>query len=146
VIDIFFDTSVLVAASISTHQHHAQALPVVQRVVNKKDHGFISNHAIAEMFAVLTRLPIIPRLHPGEVMRIVTDTVLPHFQTIPLTQHDYREAISLMESGGWRGGKIYDALHLRCAVKSKAERVYTFNVRDFRSLSPPELQNKICAP
>jgi len=146
VIDIFFDTSVLVAASISTHQHHAQALPAVQRVVSKKDRGFISNHALAEMFAVLTRLPVIPRLHPTEVMRMVTDTVLPHFQTVPLTQHDYLEAISMMEAGGWRGGKIYDALHLRCAAKSKAERIYTFNVRDFRALAPLELQKKICAP
>lgn len=145
-IDIFFDTSVLVAASTSSHPHHAQALPAVQRVVSKKDRGFISTHSIAELFAVLTRLPVVPRLHPSEVMRIVTDTVVPHFQTVPIGQRDYLEAMSMMQSGGWRGGKIYDALHLRCAVNSKADRIYTFNLRDFRALAPPDLQKKICAP
>jgi predicted nucleic acid-binding protein len=33
---VFFDTSVLVAASVGSHPHHAQALPALRRVANCK--------------------------------------------------------------------------------------------------------------
>jgi hypothetical protein len=39
-----------------------------------------------------------------------------------------------------------DALLLRCAAKCAAERIYTFNLGDFRQLAVPSLQSKICAP
>jgi predicted nucleic acid-binding protein len=51
-----------------------------------------------------------------------------------------------MATGGWIGAKIYDALLLRCAGKCGAERIYTFNLADFRQLAPAGLQGKLCAP
>ena len=44
------------------------------------------------------------------------------------------------------GGKIYDAMILRCAEKSKAEAVYTWNLDDFRSLAGSELAERIKTP
>jgi predicted nucleic acid-binding protein len=32
---VFFDTSVLVAASVGSHPHHAQALPALRRVASQ---------------------------------------------------------------------------------------------------------------
>jgi hypothetical protein len=49
--EIFFDTSVLVAASERSHPHHAQAWPALRRVANQ---GFMSVHSIAETYAALT--------------------------------------------------------------------------------------------
>jgi hypothetical protein len=35
---------------------------------------------------------------------------------------------------------------LRCAQKADCDRIYTFNVKDFRSLAPAGLAEKIAAP
>ena len=144
--DIFFDTTVLVAASEQSHPHYAQARPALLRVAAGQDTGFMGQHSIAEVFAALTRLPVQPRIHPVEAARIVTENILPHFEVVPLGKKDYLEAMNTMASGGWSGAKIYDALLLRCAARCAVERIYTFNLGDFRQLAPPALQEKICAP
>lgn len=41
---------------------------------------------------------------------------------------------------------VFDALHLHSALKAGCDRVYTFNLKDFRSLAPKELEGKIAAP
>ena len=142
---VFFDTSVLVAASEQAHPHYGQAWPALRRVTARKDHGFMSVHSIAEMYAVLTRLPVQPRIHPAEAARIITDNILLHFEMVPVGKKDYTEALRLVGNGGWSGAKIYDALLIGCAARSGAERIYTFNLMDFRQLAP-NLEEKICAP
>lgn len=144
--DIFFDTTVLVAASEHSHPHHALAWPALRRVAAGRDRGFMSAHSIAEVYAALTRLPVQPRIHPAEAARILTANILPHFEIVPIAKQDYLEALSTVAGAGWSGAKIYDALLLRCAAKSAAERIYTFNLADFRQLAPEGLQKKICAP
>jgi hypothetical protein len=44
------------------------------------------------------------------------------------------------------GGLVFDALHLHCAEKAQCDRIYTFNVKDFRALAPDALVAKIAAP
>ena len=144
--DIFFDTTVLVAASEQSHPHYAQARPALLRVAAGRDKGFMGLHSIAEVFAALTRLPVQPRIHPVEAARIVTDNILPHFEVVSLGKEDYLEVLNTMASGGWIGAKIYDALLLRCAGRCAVERIYTFNLGDFRQLAPANLQEKICTP
>jgi predicted nucleic acid-binding protein len=145
-VNIFFDTSVLVAASEKSHPHYPQARPALRRVAAAEDQGFISQHSIAEVFATLTRLPIQPRIHPLEAQRIVAENILPYFKVVPLDNHDYLDAMDIMSRGGWSGARIYDALILQCAAKCPAARIYTFNLSDFRQLAPPDLQEKICSP
>jgi hypothetical protein len=106
----------------------------------------MGQHSIAEAFAALTRLPVQPRFHPVEAARIVSENILPHFEVVPLAKEDYLEAMNTMASGGWSGAKIYDALLLRCVGRCAVERIYTFNLGDFRQLAPSGLQEKICAP
>ena len=144
--DIFFDTTVLVAASEQSHPHYAQARPALLRVAAGQDKGFMGQHSIAEVYAALTRLPVQPRIHPVEAARIVTENILPNFEVVSLGKEDYLEAMNTMASGGWSGAKIYDALLLRCAAGCAVERIYTFNVGDFRQLAPAGLQERICAP
>ena len=102
-------------------------------------------HSIAELFAALTRLPVRPRIHPVEASRIVTENVLTHFEVVPLGKQDYLEVLSGIATGGWTGAPIYDALLLRCAAKCPVQRIYTFNLGDFKQLAP-DLDAKICAP
>ena len=106
----------------------------------------MGQHSIAEVFAALTRLPVQPRIHPMEAARIVTENILPHLEVVPLGKEDYLEAMNIMASGGWSGAKIYDALLLCCAARCAVERIYTFNLGDFKQLAPSGLEEKICAP
>ena len=129
---VFFDTGVLVAGSEHGHPHYSQAWPALLRVKARKDRGFMSAHSIAEMYAVLTRLPVQPRIHPGEAARIITENVPARFEMLLVEPKDSTEAVKLVAAGGWGGAKIYDAPILGCAAKSGADRIYTFNLADFR--------------
>jgi predicted nucleic acid-binding protein len=144
--EVFLDTSVLAAACVQSHPHHSRALPIVQRVTSGRERGFIASHSIAETYVALTRMPVVPRIHPAEALQIITASLLPSFQLVNAEANDYRGAMERVAAGGWAGGKIYDALLLQCALKSRARRVYTFNLRDFQQLAPPELRGAICAP
>ena len=143
---VFLDTSVLVAASVASHPHHVQALAVLRRVAKGQDQGFIGVHSIAETYAALTRLPVVPRIHPSEAGRIIRDNILKHFEPVAAGQAEYLQALASVQDHGWPGAKIYDALLLACAARSGAERIYTFNLSDFQGLAPAELQARICAP
>ena len=106
----------------------------------------MSAHSIAEVYAALTRLPVQPRIHPVEAVRIITDNILPHFEVVPIGKKDYVEALKVVGNGGWSGAKIYDALLMGCAARCVADRIYTFNLADFRLLAPAGLQEKVCTP
>ena len=89
----------------------------------------MSVHSIAEMYAVLTRLPVQPRIHPAEAVRIITDNILPHFEAVPIGKKDYVEALKLVGNGGWSRAKIYGSLLMGCAARCDADWIYTFNSR-----------------
>ena len=77
---------------------------------------------------------------------MIRENILEHFKVVSVVNEDYLEALTRVSSAGWPGPKIYDALFLVCAEKCPAQRIYTFNPRDFKQLAPSHLQNKICAP
>lgn len=143
---VFLDSNVLAASASQAHPHFAQASSALARVASGKDKGYISQHSIAEVYTALTRMPVIPRIHTLEAARIIRENILPHFESVPVTSEDYLGALMTVSDGGWPGPKIYDALLLRCAEKSGAQRIYTFNVKDFMQIAPAGLQQKICAP
>jgi predicted nucleic acid-binding protein len=143
---VFFDTSVLVAASVADHPHHARARPALQRVVSGEDEGFVGAHSIAETYAALTRVPIVPRIHPSEAARIIRDNIVSYCAVVPAELEQYLEALAAVQDRGLPGAKIYDALLLACAARSGVERIYTFNLGDFRELAGPDLIARIGSP
>jgi len=142
----YVDTNILVAASVQDHQHHAQAFELVRKVKEGSLQGCISAHGLAEFYSVLTRAPFSPRVHPAEAGRFLEDNILPHFELVTLSPDDYKQVLSTSAKAGLVGGVVFDALHLHCAQKAACDRIYTFNVKDFRALAPNELQDKITAP
>jgi predicted nucleic acid-binding protein len=141
----YFDTTVLVAASVASHPHHTQAVTAVRAVANKKVTGYVSGHGLCELYAVLTRTPFHPPVHPMEAWKIISENVLAHFEILTLSAGMYRAILQEYAEKGWIGGRIYDALHLRCAKKAACERIYTFDLKHFCELAP-DLRNRICAP
>lgn len=142
---VFCDTSVFVAACVRKHPHFAQAFPVIQRICNRKDRGYLAAHSLAETYAVLTALPLSPRIHPTEAWRIIQDNMLRHCEMVTLTLTDYRATIQDLSNQGFTGGAIYDALILRSAVKCSCDRIYTFHAAHFQRLAPA-LADKITVP
>jgi predicted nucleic acid-binding protein len=142
---VYFDTAVLVAASVAGHPHHRQSLATLQLVRSKAIAGYISGHGLSEIYAVLTRTPFLPPIYPGEAWQLLATNILPHFEIVTLTSDMYRDTIRECANSGWIGGRIYDALHLRCAREAACDRIYTFHVRHFQQLAP-DLTVRIGAP
>ena len=59
---------------------------------------------------------------------------------------DYKIVLRSCALAGLIGGIVFDCLHLHCSQKAKCDRVYTFNVKDFRALAPSGFTNKIASP
>jgi len=142
---IFCDTSVLVAACVRQHPHFARTRNVVEAVVSGRDEGVISAHSLGEMYSALTNLPLAPRILPAEAERIILTNVKCHFRLQQVTPAMYGAAIGACVQHAFVGGKVYDALLIECARKTACERIYTFNVADFRRLAP-DLADRIAAP
>ncbi len=142
----YFDTSVLVAAAVSEHPHNAPALAILEERIRQNHRGFVSGHSLTEFYSVLTRTPFKPSIYPSEVVQIMEAMILPHLELVTLDRDDYEALVRHCAASGWTGGRIHDALHLRCAQTAGCDRIYTFNVKHFRALAPNELQEKITAP
>lgn len=142
---IYFDTTVFVAASIEDHPHNSRSVAALALVQDGKVSGFLSGHELSEVYAVLTRTPFRPAVYPSEAWKMLWEDVIPHFQLVNITPQMYTETIRECADRGWIGGRIYDAIHLRCAREADCERIYTFNVRHFQQLAP-DLAQRIGAP
>lgn len=142
---VFRDTNLLVAACVAEHEHHAQALPLVQAIHKRDKQGFVSAHTLLEVYAILTRLPRSPRILPAQAATLVQENIVKYFSIVALTGKEYRQLVSELARSGILGGQVYDALHLQCAQKSRADQILTFNVRHFARLAP-YLSPKLAAP
>ncbi len=142
---VYCDTSVLVAASVAVHPHHPQARALLKQVRAKKLEGVISAHGTAEFYAVLTRAPLTPPVHPSEAWRLLAENILPYFHVASFNSAQYTAVLREAGENGWTGGLIYDALHLAAATSNHCKRIYTFNLRHFLQLAP-QLQETICSP
>ena len=142
---IFCDTSVLVAGCVRHHPHFNRARPILERAHLGGDEYFISAHSLAEVYAVLTMLPLQPKIVPVEAKTILDMNITPLFKRVQVTAKLYDTAISRCVKLGFSGGIVYDALLLSCAKSIDADRIYTFNVRDFQRLMP-DVAAKISAP
>lgn len=130
------DTSVLVAALVEAHPHHGLAFPRLKSVHDGKVAGAITTHALAELFATLTALPLKPKIPPSEARRMVERIIGARFELIPLTAEIYAEALDLTVRQGLASGAIYDAIHLTGARSADCDRLLTLNLKHFRSLAP----------
>lgn len=133
---ILFDTSVLVAAIVEAHPMHIRALPWLQRARAGEFDFMVATHSLAELYAVLTTLPVKPRMSPAIAWRLVHENVETLARLVPLSPSDYRYTVKRMADLGLTGVIIYDGLIARAAQKSKVERLLTFDADDFIRIWP----------
>jgi len=118
---------------------------VLEAIAVGDESGIASAHSLAETFSALTLVPVLPRILPSEARAIITTNIQRHFQLVAVTTGMYERALDVCVGRGLGGGKVYDALLIECARQSGADRVYTFNLQDFRRLAP-DLADRIAAP
>jgi predicted nucleic acid-binding protein len=130
-VTVALDTSVIVAGVIEAHPHHERARWWLRPRRNLE--RIASWHAYAEAWAVLTALPIEPRVS-GEVAAAVLERLRGSLRFVAPRARTYPSAVSRCTARGLRSGAIYDALHLVSAEGEGADLFLTFNVQDFARL------------
>ena len=106
------DSSVVIAAFATWHEHHAiarQAMTSRPRLIA---------HAAIESYSVLTRLPPPHRAHPSLAHAFITGRFTEPFLT--LSETGYQELLATVAAGQILGGPAYDALIACTAVEHQA--------------------------
>ena len=142
---ILLDTSVLVAAMVEAHPAHEQGLAWLKRVTDGPDKGLVAAHSLAELYAVLTTLPVHPPILPLDAQQLIKHNVTERLEIVFLSDQDYIEVIEHLAALSIVGGATYDALILRAAANAKVDLVVTLNEKDFQRVYP-NLADKIVAP
>ena len=124
----FLDTSVLVATFYGEHEHHEPSFALFLRL-NKKS-GCTAAHCLAEVYSVLTGMPGKDRASPDEALLFLAD-VRERLTPVALDGDEYTRVLEDAATAGITGGGVHDAIIGGCAIKAKAEAIYTWNLRHF---------------
>jgi predicted nucleic acid-binding protein len=130
---IFFDTNVLIAASVTEHPHHEACNKRLAQI--RRTAGSCAAHTLAETYSTLTRQGKGYGVPPFAALEIVKNA-RENFTLVLLTANEMMQTIQDAGERGLPGPLIYDALILACARKVRAKSIYTNDVQDFRRIAP----------
>lgn len=135
---IYFDTSVIMAMLVPSHENHEEALHVFYTIPPNSKIATTKLHSYAELYNNLTRQG---NGHPGlppAILPDLLDNLGETFEMIELDKKDYLKAVQRCATLSLTRAIIYDALHYQAAVKAGANILFTDNLRDFTRLQLPE--------
>lgn len=138
----FLDTSVLIATFYAQHQFHQPSIDLFLRF--KKNDACCGAHSLAEIYSSLTGRTGKDRVAAHEAMLFLGD-VRDRLTIVSLDDQEYFNAVEASSALGIAGGAIYDALLAHCALKAKAQSIYTWNTKDFTRLGP-EISGRVKTP
>jgi predicted nucleic acid-binding protein len=92
----------------------------------------------------VTRLPGAFRASREQAILFLSD-MEEHLTIVSLDAAEYSAIIRQAAANGILGATIYDALLAACAIKAKAETIYTDNERHFRMFGP-EVASRVRKP
>ena len=133
---ILFDTSLIIAALVESHPMHVRAFPWLKKAKAKDFELVVASHTIAETYAVLSTLPIKPRISPSVAWRLINENIVSISKIVSLTPAEYSSTIKQISELGLIGGITYDALIAKVAQKLKIERMLTLNLEHFTRVWP----------
>jgi len=138
----FLDTSVLVPVFYGDHPHHAASLALFTKF-NKGQAG-CGAHSLAEVYSTLTRMPGKFRVS-GEQVMLFVGSIRERLTVVSLDADEYAETLQTFAALGIVGGAIYDALLAACALKAKADTIFTWNLRHYGQFGP-EIAERLRTP
>jgi predicted nucleic acid-binding protein len=130
---------------VASHPSHVPALSRLQNVKDGTDTGIVAAHSVAELYAILTRLPVHPHITPMVARQLLEHNVFDLCEIVSLSDKEYIAVIDHLNGLGIVGGATYDALILHAASLASVDRVLTLNEKDFRRVYPT-LADKIETP
>jgi predicted nucleic acid-binding protein len=130
------DTSCIVAAVCSWHEQHEAARQEIEHRLDRAEPMLAAGPCLIETYAVLTRLPPPYRLRDEDALELIEDNFVCRSRLIALDAPSYTKLLRAAPGARVRGGRIYDALILACAVKAGASALLTFNNAHFVDLAP----------
>lgn len=125
----FLDTSVLVAAFYGDHEHHERSIALLAE--QERTTGCTAAHCLAEVYSVVTGMSGKDRVSPHEALLFLGD-VRQRLATIALQETEYFAVLEGAAATAVAGESIYDAIIAHCALKARAQTLYTWNVRHFK--------------
>jgi predicted nucleic acid-binding protein len=127
----FLDTSVLVATFYGEHEHHEPSFSLFSQ--QRKSTACTAAHCLAEIYAVVTGMPGKDRASPDEALLFLRD-VRDRLTMVTLDDIEYFKVLEDAAAIAISGGTTYDAIVAQCALKAKAQTIYTWNVKHFNRL------------
>jgi predicted nucleic acid-binding protein len=134
---ILCDSSVFVAGLWEEHSHHQPSVELLQKVSGGRIKAAAATHSLAECYSVLTAM--MSAYPPKDILETLKKNVIGQVAVVPLSVSDYWAVLEQLSERGLKGGIVYDALIFRAALKSKADRVVTWNEKHFTKLSRGEI-------
>ena len=138
----FFDTSALVPVFYGDHIHHRASL---ERFVQfDKSSACCAAHSLVEVYSTITRMPGKHRVS-GEQAMLFIQSIRERLLVVTLGGNEYADALAAAAALGIVGGGIYDAMLAHCAIKAKAETIYSWNIRHY-ALCGPDIVQRLRTP
>ena len=97
---ILFDTSLIIAAMVESHPMHVRAFPWLKKAKTKDFELVLASHTIAESYAVLSTLPIKPRISPSAAWRLIKKNIVSIGKIVSLTPAEYSLTIKQISEFG----------------------------------------------
>jgi predicted nucleic acid-binding protein len=135
---VLIDTSVIVAGVDAAHAHHSVSAAWLHAMKAGAVTAVVSAHTLAEVYAVLTRIPARRPLAPLDVWRVIRRNILdvPGCSLFALTADEYANLIQRLAQAGHAGGITYDALVVEVARVEGVDHIVTLNTKHFSRLAP----------
>ncbi len=141
-IAVFLDTSVLIAASDAADPRHSPSRSLLAAATPATT--ACGAHTLTEVYAVLSRLPGGKRVRPQFAGQLV-EQIAARMKVVALDPGEYAAVVRETARMGLAGGIVFDAVLLACVRKVNAERIYTWNEKQFL-LVAPDLAERIVTP
>lgn len=128
------DTSCLVAALCSWHEHHGATCADLARRARRGEELVLAAPALIEAYAVLTRLPPPHRLKARDALAALEGS----FGTARVVAMAGARAwpfLKALPGAGIAGGSTYDALVAACAREAEADLILTWNRNHFERVA-----------
>jgi predicted nucleic acid-binding protein len=113
------------------HPHHESSAKIFL-TAGKND--FCALHTLGEVYAVLTGLPVRPRITGPEGVEVIK-SIYERLTVVSLSESEYVSALEAASQTAV-GGAAYDVLIAQCAVKAQADILLIWNTRDFTRFGP----------
>lgn len=118
----------LVATFYGEHENHERSFNLFS--VQQKSTACTAAHCLTEVYSVVTRMPGRNRASPDEAM-LFLQGARERLSLVTLDDAEYFDILEGAAVAGISGGTIYDAVIAECALKAKAEHLYTWNIKHF---------------